>query len=200
MGRLAHQRSVPISLGERPHRQLSQALLWTDRNNGLGLGNSLAALQEQYELQERGEKNWSPQAEQNLRNLTQALHRMFGDMTLGFRAQSFELTDNPEVQVTTFLSKFNAIFTLNQDTLLEAKYFGKLTKKENLSSQALIVQIMRTLTDLVLSNLWTHWRTEALLVGSIFINLTPISSSSSPIFSRTLNCMALPTSKSARAT
>ena len=56
---------------------------------------------------------------------------MFGDMTLGFSAQSFELTDNPEVQVTTFLSKFNAIFTLNQDTLLEAKYFGKLTKKES---------------------------------------------------------------------
>ena len=67
-------------------------LLWNDRNKGRGFEDSLAALQEQYELQERSEKSWSPQVEQNLQNLTQALYRMFGDMTLGFSAQSFEFT------------------------------------------------------------------------------------------------------------
>ncbi len=54
---------------------------------------------------------------------------MFGDMTLGFSRQPFEFCDDPELQVSGFLSKFSAIFTLNQDTLLETKYFGTLKKK-----------------------------------------------------------------------
>ena len=122
-------------------------LLWRDKNNGLGFEDSLATLQEQYELQERDnfqphgwrrlcrflwrrrDRNWSPQVEQNLTNLTSGLQRMFGDMTLGFSRQPFEFCDDPEIQVSEFLSKFNAIFTLNQDTLLEAKYFGTLKQK-----------------------------------------------------------------------
>jgi hypothetical protein len=56
--------------------------------------------------------------------LTSVLVGMFNEMGLNFMQRDFEFRSPPEIQysLTTFLSRFDAIFTLNQDTLLEQKY------------------------------------------------------------------------------
>src|SRR5262249_5322368 len=56
------------------------------------------------------------------RNLYSALQRMFGDMALAFNDTPFEPTDR---HVSRFLGRFDAIFTLNQDTLLETHYLPR---------------------------------------------------------------------------
>jgi hypothetical protein len=58
----------------------------------------------------------------NLASLQAAVGRMFDDMNSGyFERLGFEF-QNHEPQVRTFLTRFDAIFTLNQDVLLEHFY------------------------------------------------------------------------------
>jgi len=54
---------------------------------------------------------------------------MFGDMTHAFHQTPFESAGRPSEShgAANFLTKFDAIFTLNQDTLLETHYIGKVT-------------------------------------------------------------------------
>jgi hypothetical protein len=85
-------------------------LLWRDHQAGLGFEDILAKLQDEYNAE------WTAQREQDLRNLTSAVHRMFGTM-----AQAFKTSLGPPGLID-FLAKFDAIFTLNQDTLLEQQY------------------------------------------------------------------------------
>jgi hypothetical protein len=92
-----------------------RTLLWNDQQRHFQFEDTLSRLQQDHE------KNWSPQIEQNLWNLYSAIQRMFGDMALAFNETSFE---PPTLPVTNFLARFDAIFTLNQDTLLEAHYLG----------------------------------------------------------------------------
>jgi hypothetical protein len=96
-----------------------RSLLWSGHQAGLGFEDTLAKLQREYESE------WTAQREQDLRNLLSAVQRMFGSMTLAFSQTPFEpqLTDPKLGGVVKFLSKFDAIFTLNQDTLLEQQYF-----------------------------------------------------------------------------
>jgi hypothetical protein len=95
-----------------------RSLLWRDHQAHLGFEDILAKLQREYE------EEWTAQREQNLRNLTSAVQRMFGSMEFAFSQTPFEpqLTD-PKLGVVNFLVKFDAIFSLNQDTLLEQQYF-----------------------------------------------------------------------------
>jgi len=96
-------------------------ILWGIKNRGGNFEDTLARLQGAYDAQ------ISPQTEQNLRNLTAAVHRMFGQMSLGFGLRQFEpQTKNMAMMVSAFLSRFDAIFTLNQDTLLEQRFFGNV--------------------------------------------------------------------------
>ena len=94
-----------------------RSLLWQDHQAHLGFEDILAKLQREYEAE------WTAQREQDLRNLTSAVQRMFGSMALAFSQTPFEpqLVD-PRLGVVNFLAKFDAIFTLNQDTLLEQQY------------------------------------------------------------------------------
>jgi hypothetical protein len=94
-----------------------RSLLWREHQAHLGFEDILAKLQREYQVE------WSPQREQNLRNLTSAVQRMFGSMTLAFSQTPFEpQPTDPKLGVINFLAKFDAIFTLNQDTLLEQHY------------------------------------------------------------------------------
>jgi len=95
--------------------------LWEVKNRGGGFEDALTQLQGAYDAE------FSPQIEQNLRNLTSAVYTMFLDMSIGFAGRQFE-PQNKSVgmMVGAFLSQFDAIFTLNQDTLLEQKYFGNV--------------------------------------------------------------------------
>src|SRR5262245_48599767 len=83
-------------------------LLWSYRERG-GFEAALAVLQQQY-IEGRNEVN-----DQNLTRLESALYQMFGAMNFGFRT----ISDS----VRVFLNKFDAIFTLNQDLLLERQHY-----------------------------------------------------------------------------
>jgi hypothetical protein len=94
-----------------------RSLLWRGHEAHLGFEDILARLQREFAAE------WTAQREQDLRNLTSAVQKMFASMTMAFAQTSFEppLTD-PQLGVINFLARFDAIFTLNQDTLLEQSY------------------------------------------------------------------------------
>lgn len=92
-------------------------LLWADQAKGFGFETTLARLRKSYE------EGLPAQVEQDLRNMTSAVRRMFGDMWLAFEQTTFdEFPDHNRLGIVRFLTRFDAIFTLNQDTLLEEHY------------------------------------------------------------------------------
>jgi hypothetical protein len=58
-------------------------------------------------------------SEKKLRGLQAALAGMFNQMDQAISATTFETNNDLRYSVTTFLIRFDAIFTLNQDLLLE---------------------------------------------------------------------------------
>lgn len=50
---------------------------------------------------------------------------MFGDMNAAFNDQAFEFQQYVKYNISTFLSRFDAIHTLNQDLLLERHYLSQ---------------------------------------------------------------------------
>jgi hypothetical protein len=63
--------------------------------------------------------------------MTTAVRRMFGDMWLAFSQTPFdESSDNPRLGIIRFLTRFDAIFTLNQDTLLETHYLPLVRQED----------------------------------------------------------------------
>jgi hypothetical protein len=59
-----------------------------------------------------------------LANLQNAILRMFADMDKAFDNIGFEFQSNRQYQIAPFLTRFHAIFTLNQDLLLERHYLN----------------------------------------------------------------------------
>jgi hypothetical protein len=55
--------------------------------------------------------------------MEEAISRMFAAMQIGFESIRFELSENRDNYIASFLTRFDAIFTLNQDSLLERHYF-----------------------------------------------------------------------------
>jgi hypothetical protein len=102
-------------------------LLWENRNN---FENAIANLQEKFikaPNENRGQ----------LVAIMGSISRMFSRMNEMFSRQQFHLTrhDGTLRRIETpqwFLSRFDAIFTLNQDLLLEIHYFDK---NENASGE-----------------------------------------------------------------
>ena len=97
--------------------QYLQDRLWRNLPTG-GFENALA------EVQANFKKN--PQSNtQNLLDMQRAVTKMFNDMNRGyFDNNVFEFQHAIERMVKTFLTKFDAIFTLNQDLLLEHYYIN----------------------------------------------------------------------------
>lgn len=90
-------------------------LLWRNQPTG-GFENALAEVQADFIRDHRSSKN-------NLQDIQSAVTKMFEDMNSGyFKAVDFEFQYEPEKMVSTFLTRFDAIFTLNQDILLEHYY------------------------------------------------------------------------------
>jgi hypothetical protein len=92
--------------------------LWAGKERRLAFEDILSGLQTAYQL-----GPFVPQLEQDLRSMTNAVNAMFADMAVAFEHTPFK---GPRVlaatDVVTFLREFDAIYTLNQDTLLEQKY------------------------------------------------------------------------------
>lgn len=92
-------------------------LLWRHSQGG-GFEDALAELQRDYRQHEAANLN-------HMRDLERAISRMFEDMNRGyFENPQFEFQQNIAFLVGKFLTRFDAIFTLNQDLLLEHAYAG----------------------------------------------------------------------------
>ena len=103
----------PEVRGDRPMHDL----LWRNRGN---FENALAALQENFRRDQQMQR-------EPLLLMQRAIQRTFERINGIFTRQSFELQDGQPIDrnrtVVEFLAKFDAIFTLNQDFLLEIHYF-----------------------------------------------------------------------------
>jgi hypothetical protein len=88
----------------------TRAMLWEDKNNGRGFESTLERLRQ------------SDSANQQFTELTLALGRMFDFMNQLLREKKFEFQQQADRYVGLFLAGFDAIFTLNQDLLLERHY------------------------------------------------------------------------------
>lgn len=97
--------------------QETRRLLWRSKEAGGGFEDTLADLANAKD--EQGRKRFG--------DLTAALVGMFNAMGLGFMQRQFEFQNEVRYLAKTFLAQFDAIFTLNQDTLLELHYLGDIT-------------------------------------------------------------------------
>jgi hypothetical protein len=94
--------------------------MWVARERQQGFEDVLAELQDEFETRR------SNQVEQDLLNLTNAVSMMFAEMGAGYDQINFEPQNDIAMMVTTFLQRFDAIYTLNQDTLIEQKYVASV--------------------------------------------------------------------------
>ena len=94
----------------------TRQLLWRSKESGGGFEDTLADLA--IAKNDEGKRRFN--------DLTAALVGMFNMIGLGFMRRPFEFQNNVLYMVKTFLVRFDAIFTLNQDTLLEQHYLGML--------------------------------------------------------------------------
>ncbi len=90
-------------------------LLWKHQHSG-GFEDALSEVQR--------DRNRSTYAS-DLQAFQAAVTRMFDAMNRGYAARTgMEFQQHQAVMVRTFLARFNAIFTLNQDLLLEQHYLN----------------------------------------------------------------------------
>jgi hypothetical protein len=105
--------------------QETRRLLWHSKEGGGGFEDTLANL--------ANVKN--DEGKKRLDDLTAALVGMFNAMGLGFMQRQFEFQTDVRYMVKTFLAQFDAIFTLNQDTLLELHYLNSVVGGKYSGSQ-----------------------------------------------------------------
>ena len=91
-----------------------RSVLWKHQPSG-GFEYALAEVQEAYIRDQVNNKT-------DLESIQGAVSKMFDDMNATFFKQRFEFQSQIAQTVTEFLSKFDTIFTLNQDLLLEHHY------------------------------------------------------------------------------
>lgn len=87
--------------------------LWADKKQNRGFEETLAALQGV-----AGTKHGAIE----LQGMQAAVRDMFGAMNRGFFQNQIEVNNQTHLRLVAFLKKFDAIFSLNQDLLLEHIY------------------------------------------------------------------------------
>lgn len=90
--------------------------LWEAKDRHRGFEDVLADLQSEFVARPTN------QIKQELEALTNALSMMFAEMASGYDRTKFEPQNNIAQMIKTFLQRFDVIYTLNQDTLLEQQY------------------------------------------------------------------------------
>jgi hypothetical protein len=96
-------------------------VLWAAKLRGEGFEGALSIVQATYTSDK------SPQNKERLDKLTRAVIGMFTAMQAAFNKLNYRDSD---LQLQRFLADFDAIFTLNQDTLLETLYAGDVRWSE----------------------------------------------------------------------
>jgi hypothetical protein len=109
-----------------------RGLLWRNKETGGGFEDALA------ELQEEHTRRPDQQSKKRLNDLQAAIVGMFNLMDQSFAATTFEpqqemnpITPRQHNFVRTFLFRFDAIFTLNQDLLLEHQYLNEINNQRS---------------------------------------------------------------------
>lgn len=101
-------------IAKSPHLK---ALLWKHQPAG-GFEDALSLVQDDYRRDPAGHSA-------ELKAMQDIVSRMFADMNQGFSQQAdWEFQQDQRQMVRTFLIRFEAIFSLNQDLLLEQKYLN----------------------------------------------------------------------------
>ena len=77
------------------------------------------------ELQLKVSRSARESTKKQLNDLQAAIIGMFNAMDQAFGSVKFEQNNNIEYLVRAFLARFDAIFTLNQDLLLERYYLTR---------------------------------------------------------------------------
>jgi hypothetical protein len=93
-------------------------LLWTHKSRGDGFEGALAELQQEYH------RSKDERSKKRLDDLQAAIVGMFNEMNRAFELIQFEPQNQVEYYIQTFLVRFDVIFTLNQDLLLERHYLN----------------------------------------------------------------------------
>jgi SIR2-like domain len=105
-----------------------KALLWKYRRTGgfeAALAEIQAAWSDDYHQHLADPERRFSHPKDHLDRFQIALEKMFGDMNRAFQALTeFEFQSHAELLVRRFLTRFDAIFTLNQDLLLEYHYLN----------------------------------------------------------------------------
>src|SRR5882724_2154128 len=96
-------------------------VLWAAKLRGEGFEGALSMVQGAFASSK------SDEAKHRLNKFTQAVVGMFDAMQLAFNKLDYRESD---LRLQRFLSQFDAIFTLNQDTLLETIYAGDVRWSE----------------------------------------------------------------------
>lgn len=104
-----------ISLPDIKNDEYLNEQLWASRNNG-GFEEALAEVQAAF-IRDPG------QFGDSMRRLQAGVSDVFQRMNQAFFARPMEFQQHQERMLRTFLFRFDAIFTLNQDVLLEHHYF-----------------------------------------------------------------------------
>lgn len=104
----------PEVAGSTPLR----TLLWRHQRIN-GFESALAEVQRNYVRNHIEHQN-------DLLGLQAAIERMFSHMNQHLFTRSWELSQDRDRSITTFLARFDAIFTLNQDQLLEHHYHPEM--------------------------------------------------------------------------
>jgi hypothetical protein len=103
-------------LGDDSLDSVTRGLLFDHREQG-GFEHVMALLQAEYKRDNTSE------AEDRLRNFTAAVMGLFNNMNNNYLHTTFEFQNEVRYMVRSFLERFDVLFTLNQDALLEAHYF-----------------------------------------------------------------------------
>lgn len=106
-----------LSIPEVTENDTLREALWAAQNSGSGFEEALSVLQRSAQL--RPETGVRP-----LRIFNDALELMFREMNQALGRATFEFQQDRHRMVRAFLHKFSAIFTLNQDLLLEHHYLN----------------------------------------------------------------------------
>ncbi len=104
-----------------------RALLWRHQQKN-GFESALAEVQRQYSRIQSGAYLTL------LQELQSAINGMFEHMNRHLFSVEWELSRQSDRQITTFLARFDSIFTLNQDQLLEHHYWPELYRGPNQSA------------------------------------------------------------------
>ena len=108
-----------------------RTLLWANKESGGGFEDALAALETEYATSGR------PETQRQLNDLIAGIVGMLNGMSNSMERRDFEAHNNYQGSIIEFLLRFDALFTLNQDTLLEYHYAQHVMLRSNARYQGL---------------------------------------------------------------